>query len=322
MTAEEANFCVWDKSCQEIEETWGVCTNEDDGNHAFIMENCPFTCAQARGEVPRVCPGLPPSPANELPNGSDAPGAMTAEEANFREWDKSCQASPSPPPSPPPSASPTPPPPSASPSPPPSVSPSPPPSPQLTVLETTVALTATTDGTLDDASTVAALAEELGVDAERITLVPSFDGALEEGATMEVQVVVEVEDATTVEAVEEKLGEMKGTDAFGASFEVTAVAAVVVTRPAPPSPPPPADVCDCDDAAASDECKETCDAISAAVGIVGAALTLVIVLPIVGCLLVALLITLVVCCCCCKGKKAAAGAPAQPTAVEITKTAV
>ena len=181
-----------------------------------------------------------------------------------------------------------------------------------------MALTATTDGTLDDPSTVAALAEELGVDAERITLVPSFDGALEEGATMEVQVVVEVEDATTVEAVEEKLGEMKGTDVFGPFLEVTAVADVVVTRPAPPSPPP-ADVCDCDDAAASDECKETCDAIGAAVGIVGAALTLVIVLPIVGCLLVALLITLVVCCCCCKGKKAAAGAPAQPTAVEITK---
>ena len=94
----------------------------------------------------------------------------------------------------------------------------------------------------------------------------------------------------------------------------------------PPSPPPPtppsADVCDCDDAAASDECKETCDAIGAAAGIVGAALTLVIVLPIVGCLLVALLVALVVYCCCCKGKKAAAGAPAQPTAVEITKTAV
>jgi len=44
------------------------------------------------------------------------------------------------------------------------------------------------------------------------------------------------------------------------------------------------------------------------------------VLPIVGCLLVALLVALVVYCCCCK--KAAAGAPAQPTAVEITKTAV
>ena len=91
--------------------------------------------------------------------------------------------------------------------------------------------------------------------------------------------------------------------------------------PTPPPPTPPsADVCDCDDAAASDECKETCDTISAAAGIIGATLILAIVLPIVGCLLVALLVALVVYCCCCK--KAAAGAPAQPTAVEITKNAV
>ena len=76
------------------------------------------------------------------------------------------------------------------------------------------------------------------------------------------------------------------------------------------------------DAAASGECKETCDAMRAAAGIIGAALILAIVLPIVGCLLVALLVALVVYCCCCKGKKAAAGAPAQPTAVEISKNAV
>ena len=131
---------------------------------------------------------------------------------------------------------------------------------------------------------------------------------------MEVQVVVEVEDATTVEAVEEKLGEMKGTDAFGASFEVTAVAAVVVTRPAPPSPPP-ADVCDCDDAAASDECKETCDAIGAAVGIVGAALTLVIVLPIVGCLLGALLVVF----CCATGAREDQGAEWHDSATRRTR---
>ena len=49
-------------------------------------------------------------------------------------------------------------------------------------------LTATEDGTLDDAAAVAALAEELGVDAERITLVPSFDGTLEAGAEAEVKV--------------------------------------------------------------------------------------------------------------------------------------
>ena len=66
---------------------------------------------------------------------------------------------------------------------------------------------------------------------------------------------------------------------------------------------------------------ELMTAIEHGIPIVGAALTLVIVLPIVGCLLVALLVALVVyCCCCCK--KAAAGAPAPPTAVESTKTAV
>ena len=81
------------------------------------------------------------------------------------------------------------------------------------------------------------------------------------------------------------------------------------------------------DAAASDECTAACDSIGgtagltgATVGISGAALILAIVLPIVGCLLVALLVALVVYYCCCK--KAAAGAPAQPTAVEITRNAV
>jgi hypothetical protein len=88
--------------------------------------------------------------------------------------------------------------------------------------------------------------------------------------------------------------------------------------PAPPPAPEPTS-CDCDDADASDECKETCDTISTAVGIVGGALIAVIVAPIAGFLLVVALIVVCICCCCCKGKKAA-GAPAQPTAVEITKT--
>ena len=188
------------------------------------------------------------------------------------------------------------------------------------MIETAVVLTATEHHVpLDTAAVVAALAEDLGVDAERITVVPLFD-LLDAGAEADVKVLVEVEDAAAVEAVEEKLGALeRETDVFGASFEVKRVAEVFVTRPAPSSPPP-ADVCDCDADAASDECKETCDAIGAAAGIIGAALILAIVLPIVGCLLVALLVALVVYCCCCK--KAAAGAPAQPTAVEITKTAV
>ena len=183
-------------------------------------------------------------------------------------------------------------------------SPPSPPSPQLTVLETTVTLTATTDGTLNDAAAVAALAEELGVDAERITLFhsSSFDGTLEAGAAVEVKVVVAVEDASAVEAVEQKLGEMEGTDAFGASFEVTAVAAVVVTRPASSSPPPAAPGCDCGDADASDDCKATCDAIGAGLLLAGTALILVIALPIGGCCLLALCIVVIVCCC-CRGKE-------------------
>ena len=188
--------------------------------------------------------------------------------------------------------------------PPPSAAPSPPPpaaEPSVTVVETTVTLTATEDGTLDDAAAVAALAEELGVDAERITLVPSFDGTLEEGATMKVKVVVEVapEDATTAEAVEEKLNALddgEKTDAFGESFEVTAVAAVVVTRPAPS--PPPAESCDCNDDNASDDCKAACDAIGGALLFAGTALILVIALPVGGCVLLTLCIVLIVCCCC------------------------
>ena len=180
-------------------------------------------------------------------------------------------------------------------------------------------LTATEDGTLDDAAAVAALAEELGVDAERITLVPSFDGTLEEGATMKVKVVVEVapEDATTAEAVEEKLGEMEGTDAFGESFDVTAVAAVVVTRPSSPSPPP-ADTCDCNDENASDDCKATCDIFGAGLLLTGTVLILVIAVPIGSCVLLVCCIVLI--CCCCKGKgktKAPSGTAARHQAYAV-----
>ena len=73
----------------------------------------------------------------------------------------------------------------------------------------------------------------------------------------------------------------------------------------PPSPPPTPEPtsCDCNDADASDECKETCDTISTAVGIVGGALIAVIVAPIVGFLLVVALIVVCICCICCKDKK-------------------
>ena len=75
------------------------------------------------------------------------------------------------------------------------------------------------------------------------------------------------------------------------------------------------------DGCITDELAEAPELHIAPAGLAGAALILAIVLPIVGCLLVASLIGLAVYCCCCKGKKAAAGAPAQPTAVEISTTA-
>ena len=235
-----------------------------------------------------------------------------------------------PPPSPPPSASPSPPP-SAAPSPPPSLAPSPPPSvattqptvtdppatdppsassspppspapsPPLTEVETTVTLTATADGTLDEDAVVQTLADDLGVDPERITLVPSFDGTLDEGAEANVTVVVKVEDDAEAEAVEKELNALddgEKTDAFGDSFKVTAVAEVVVTAPAPSPPPAETQTCDCEDANKSDDCASTCDAIVAAVGLVGGALIAVIAVPIV---VVGLIGLLVLYCCCCKG---------------------
>ena len=149
-------------------------------------------------------------------------------------------------------------------------------------------LTATADGTLDEDAVVQTLADDLGVDPERITLVPSFDGALEAGAAAEVKVVVEVEDASALKAVEEKLGALDDgeTDVFGEPFEVTTVAAVVVTRPAP-SPPPADD-----------------DSIGAALSsLTGLTLILVIALPIGGCCLTLCVVLIVVCIC---RKKAAA----------------
>jgi hypothetical protein len=50
MSDEEARFRM-SYTCQEMQDTWEVCTKEDDVNHALIMEKCPFTCAQARGEA-------------------------------------------------------------------------------------------------------------------------------------------------------------------------------------------------------------------------------------------------------------------------------
>ena len=159
-------------------------------------------------------------------------------------------------------------------------------------VETTVTLKATEDGTFDDAAAVAALAEELGVDAERITLVPSFDGTLEAGAEAEVKVVVEVEDGSSWQAVEAMLGAVvcetnscAETDVFGESFEVKAVAAIVVAG-VPPSPPPLPLVS------------------QQQAGDVNVLSIVVIVVPVVVVVGIAVLIGVVLYCCCCKGKRA------------------
>merc|ERR1712079_851051 len=47
----EHEFLMWDRfSCQEMQDNWGVCMNEEDFNHHTIMQNCPSTCAMARNE--------------------------------------------------------------------------------------------------------------------------------------------------------------------------------------------------------------------------------------------------------------------------------
>ena len=181
------------------------------------------------------------------------------------------------------------------------------------MVETTVTLTATEDGTLDDAAAVAALAEELGVDAERITLVPSFDGTLEAGAEAEVKVVVEVEDGSSVDwqAVKAKLGALvcetnscAETDVFGESFEVKAVAAIVVAAAVPPSPPPPSLV--------SGESQQQA-------GDVNVLSIVVIVVPVVLVVVIAVLIGVVIYLCCCKGKRATKAPQAE---VKMSSTAV
>ena len=177
-------------------------------------------------------------------------------------------------------------------------------------VETTVTLKATKDGTFDDAAVVAALAEDLGVDAERITLVPSFDGTLEAGAEAEVKVVVEVEDGSSAN-VAAKLGELvcetddcAETDVFGESFAVEAVAAIVIAAAVPPSPPPPSLV--------SGESQQQA-------GDVNVLSIVVIVVPVVLVVVIAVLIGVVLYLCCCKGKRAT---KAPEVEVKMSSTAV
>ena len=155
---------------------------------------------------------------------------------------------------------------------------------------------------------VAALAEDLGVDAERITLVPSFDGTLEAGAEAEVKVVVEVEDGSSWQDVKAKLGALvcetddcAETDVFGESFEVEAVAAIVVAAAVPPSPPSPPLVS------------------QQQAGDVNVLSIVVIVVPVVVVVGIAVLIGVVLYCCCCKGKRATKAPQAE---VKMSSTAV
>jgi len=84
----------------------------------------------------------------------------------------------------------------------------------------------------------------------------------------------------------------------------------------PPTAPPTV-ACDCTDADASDECKDTCGVLGAAAGLVGVTLILVIALPIAGCCLLVLCIVLCICCC----KKRGRDGPKMSTAAAAYRPA-
>lgn len=50
-------------TCQDIQNKWGTCTNENDHNHQLIRNACPSTCANARGDT---CPELMPICINSI----------------------------------------------------------------------------------------------------------------------------------------------------------------------------------------------------------------------------------------------------------------
>ena len=56
LSAAEAAWRMWGThTCQQMQDNWRVCTNENDPNHATVMANCPATAAMARSEP---CPKL------------------------------------------------------------------------------------------------------------------------------------------------------------------------------------------------------------------------------------------------------------------------
>jgi hypothetical protein len=58
MTSDEENWSVWNLNCKQIQQTFSICTNNEDANQALIMEHCPYTCAIAYG----ICEDPDPPP--------------------------------------------------------------------------------------------------------------------------------------------------------------------------------------------------------------------------------------------------------------------
>jgi hypothetical protein len=65
-SATETAWRMWGThSCSQMQSGWSVCTNSGDANHATVMQNCPRTCATARGEP--CPPAVPPTPLPPTP---------------------------------------------------------------------------------------------------------------------------------------------------------------------------------------------------------------------------------------------------------------
>ena len=151
---------------------------------------------------------------------------------------------------PPPSASPSPPP-SASPSsPPPSLSPSPPP-PTVTIFETTITMTGDC-AAFDATAAAAALASDLGVTVEQITVVKNCGGRrrrLQSEFTVDVE-VVQGNDGVTAQSV---ASAATGVAAGQIGFTVTEVGAVTEGTKAVDRSPPLAECVDTDNGATDSE---------------------------------------------------------------------
>ena len=90
----EAAWRMWGtKTCQQMQDNWQVCTEHWDVNHWVVMQNCPITCAKARGESCNTCGDLDP----RVPDAVVAAGgigamvqAMRAHQQNVRVQKQGC----------------------------------------------------------------------------------------------------------------------------------------------------------------------------------------------------------------------------------------